>query len=380
MIALVLVSFRVASATPAAEKLFDDGRAALALEHYDEACDLFRRSQELEPRVGTLLNLGDCETHRNHLASAWGAFVEARTLAITLKDSKRQATADRLAAALAPRLPYLRLAVKRVEGLVISRDGVVVPAAEWDREVPLDPKHYKLAATAPGHVAWSQEIDLAEKQHLTIDVPELAAVAVVDKPVDKPADKPNDQPPPRVMIDPVKVTTTTTEQPFAYHIGLGPFLSLSNGADAGFGVHVVANAAPLSFGWIRAVPFFRRWTGRFEPPFDGRTYDTYSFGATVEFAAPVNRNIFIAAGAGLGIEYQADSDHPAPMYSRDVFYVPAIRVSPTLHYDRFDVSLSYQLEFGPATPGRNDSNTDTSGQRYLQFSHRFEAAVDFFVW
>ncbi|MEO8553229.1 MAG: hypothetical protein ABI678_24820, partial [Kofleriaceae bacterium] len=191
-IVLALVA-RTASANPAAEKLFEDGRAALKLGHLDEACDAFRRSQELEPRVGTLVNLGDCEELRKRVASAWEAFVEARALAATQHD-KREASAAKHVAALAPRLPYLLLTVKPVDGLQITRDGVAVPAAEWDHEVPLDPKHYKLEATAPGHVAWTKEIEVVEGKHLAVEVPELAAVAVavVVTPVDKPIDKPVD--------------------------------------------------------------------------------------------------------------------------------------------------------------------------------------------
>src|SRR4051812_39057002 len=79
-IALVLAA-SVARADPAAAKLFDDGRAALEANQLDVACDAFRRSEALEPRSGTALNLGNCEERRKHIAAAWEAFVEAKGLA-----------------------------------------------------------------------------------------------------------------------------------------------------------------------------------------------------------------------------------------------------------------------------------------------------------
>ena len=372
-IALVLLA-RTAAANPAAEKLFEDGRAALAQGHLDEACDAFRRSQELEPRVGTLLNLGDCEEKRKRIASAWEAFVEAKALAASQKD-KRGATADKHAAALVARLPYLVLEVKRVDGLQITRDGVAVPAAEWDHEVPLDPKHYKLEASAPGRTTWTKELDLAEGQHLKIEVPELAAapvtdkppdhVAEVDKPIDKPVDKPTDghggeTPPPKPAL------------PFTYRLGVGAFLGLTDRSELLYGVRVVANAAPLGPGWIRAVPVFRRWSGNFPAPSQYRTFDTNSFGGTIEYAVPVNDWIVVAAGVGLGVELQHDVNG-----NKGTFYIPAVRVSPTLHYERFDISISYELGHGPAFMV---AGMDQDYDRSVEWSHRFEAALDFFVW
>ncbi len=368
---LVLVA-RAASATPAAEKLFEDGRAALKLGHLDEACDAFRRSTELEPRVGTLLNLGECEERRGRVASAWEVFVEAKTLAAIQKD-QRQASAEKRVAALATRLPYLVLAVKRGAGVQVTRDGAPVPAAEWDHEVPLDPKHYKLEASAAGHRAWTTEIDLAEGQHLAVEIPELVAEAsepasAVGQPATQVADRvvaPRAEPPGSVT------TTLPATPPFGYRLGVGAVMGVTDRSELLIGLRVVANAAPLGPGWIRAVPVFRRWSGQF-PNDVYRTFTTNELGATIEYALPINRWILVAAGAGLGIELQSDVNR-----NNATFYVPAARVSPTLHYPRFDISVSYELAHGPSptTPGMY-----TELDRPAAFTHRFEVGLDFFVW
>ena len=133
----------------------------------DKACDAFRASEELEPRVGTLLNLGDCEEQRKRVASAWNVFIDAKDLAAKVHD-ERGAKAAARAKALEPRLPYVTLAVQRVPGLVVQRDGADVALAEWDHEIPIDPRAYELAATAPGYKPWSTRIDVVEGQHLHV--------------------------------------------------------------------------------------------------------------------------------------------------------------------------------------------------------------------
>ena len=358
-----LLFTRVAWANPAAEKLFEDGRAALALNHLDEACDALRRSQDLEPRVGTLLNLGDCEEKRLRLASAWEAFVEARTLAAAQHD-QRGSLADQRVRALAPRLPYLLLAVKRVDGLVITRDGGAVPVAEWDHELPLDPRTYNLEARAPGRLAWSSGLDLGEGQHLRIEVPELEV---------EPAPRPIkiavvDPLPERPRLDRVAPLPTRVI-PYAYHLGAGGFVGLDAQTDPITGVRLVANAAPLGPGWLRAVPVFRHWRGDY-PEDRYRTFITNSFGATIEYALLVNESIFVAGGVGLEVELQRDS------YTNDnTFYLPVLRLSPTLRSGRINIAISYELGLGPAP-----SAASASSNRSTEYVHRIEAGVDVFAW
>src|SRR5436190_17417985 len=137
-------------ASPAAEKLFEDGRRAFKEGKLDEACEAFRRSQELEARVGTLLNLGDCEEKRGKTATAWVAFVDATSLA-KRKNDPRAAEAEKRAQALADKLPHLRMIViDPTPGLVVKRHDQEVAPAELKVEVPIDPVTYKFDAWAAG--------------------------------------------------------------------------------------------------------------------------------------------------------------------------------------------------------------------------------------
>ena len=83
LVGLVVVCMStVAVASPAAEKLFRDGKQFMQEGKLAEACEAFRKSQELESRSGTLLNLGDCEEKRGRIATAWELFVQSRALAM----------------------------------------------------------------------------------------------------------------------------------------------------------------------------------------------------------------------------------------------------------------------------------------------------------
>ena len=320
---VVVAVSAVAHANPAAEKVFQDGKALLAEGKTDEACDAFRRSQELEARVGTLLNLADCEERRGRIATAWVAFVDARALAMRLNDA-RATLADQRAAALAPKLSYLTMKVAtagRPEGLVVRRNGASVPTAELDLEVPLDPGRYEIEASAPGLVAWKQSIELALGQRATIEIPAL----VVDPAA--PAPKP----------------AVTAELPRArissHRIGLGAAIGMSTDSDLIFGVRVPLHLAAVGTGTIRAVPtlFYSHIEDDTDVYHDEKQY---AVGLAVEYVAPLAPRVILAAGLGIGIDFVRDS------YQEELVKNGwgAARLSPTLRLGRWlDIGLHLQV-------------------------------------
>src|SRR5580692_4091789 len=64
-----------------AESLFRDGKKLLERKRYDEACPKFAESARLDPSSGVELALGLCYEGQGKTASAWGAFVNAASLA-----------------------------------------------------------------------------------------------------------------------------------------------------------------------------------------------------------------------------------------------------------------------------------------------------------
>ena len=359
LIALLLAA-RTAFANPAAEKLFQDGRTALQNNQIDAACDAFRGSEELEPRIGTLLNLGDCEERRKHVASAWNAFIDAKGLADKDHDTARGTEAARRAKVLEARLPYLTLGVARVPGLVIQRNAVDVPSAEWDHDVPLDPGSYEVTAKAPNFAPWSTTIVVIEAQHLRVDVPALVAVPVahVDPPpplVDKPVEK--------IVVVPAPTPVLNK------HVGVGLFTGLTSDTDWINGVRVILNVAPLGSGVVRLVPQLAYASADNVNGETGHTQTTYALGATLEYAYPVTDKLVAAGGLGAGLDFFKDTNADN-MYDRNPW--ECLRLSPTLRLDWLDVALHYQLV--------RASGTDGTGQPINRFVNLFEVGLDFFVW
>jgi hypothetical protein len=91
-----------------AEELFRDGRTLISQHRYREACDKLAASQRVDPAVGTLLSLGECNAGQGKTASAWLAYRRAAALASERNDARRL-IADERSNALEPQLSRLYL-------------------------------------------------------------------------------------------------------------------------------------------------------------------------------------------------------------------------------------------------------------------------------
>jgi len=164
-----------------AEALFDQGRKLAAAGKYSEACPKFEASQQLDPGLGTLLNLADCYEKVGKTASAWAEYKEAIPLARASGSKVRLDLATERAAALESRLSMLTIVamggVEEATGLEIRRDGVAVQTAELGSAIPLDPGPHTVEAAAPGKQKWSSTVNLREGSKLDVEVPALSALA-----------------------------------------------------------------------------------------------------------------------------------------------------------------------------------------------------------
>lgn len=331
-----------AYASPAAEKLFRDGKALLSAGKLDEACDAFQRSQALEPKVGTLLNWADCEERRGRTATAWATFVEASALAKREHDD-RAAEADRRAAALAPKLPYLTVKPSGgtvSAGLVVRRNGIEVPPAELGHEVPLDPGAYQLEASAPGYQSWNKAIELTVGARVVVEIPTLPVQAAATH--DAVAAPPVDQPIASAPAGGVK-------RRFAVGAAVGG--STDGNVIGGLrGVLTLAAAGP---GTVRLVPsiFYTRWT---DPNDQYQHYDLVAVGLAGELVLPLGGQLGIASGLGVGVDLIKDAyNNPLATHA----WVAA-RVSPTYRVGPVDVGLHLQLVVGTSVIGLGELGVD----------------------
>lgn len=149
----------------AAEALFQQGTALMDEKRYAEACDKFAGSQDLDPALGTMLYLADCYEQAGRTASAWALFREAAESSKHAGQTDRERIASERASSLEQRLSKLELKVapaRRVPGLELRLNDVVVPSASWNAPLPVDPGPLRIEARAPGKKPWRTQIKVAE--------------------------------------------------------------------------------------------------------------------------------------------------------------------------------------------------------------------------
>jgi hypothetical protein len=157
-----------------AEALFNQGNALVSAGRYAEACPKLAESERLEPALGTRFNLADCYEHLGRTATAYTLFIDVARAAHAAGKFERERLAKERVAALAPRVPMLRLEVKAAApDLEIRIDEALIPPAAWRTERALDPGPHKITATAPTRTPWQWAGSAPEGRMTVVTVPEL---------------------------------------------------------------------------------------------------------------------------------------------------------------------------------------------------------------
>jgi hypothetical protein len=150
-----------------AKQLMKDGQTA-------DACAAFAKSQDLDPQLGTRYNLGLCYEQLGKTASAWLIY---RDLAQLDTNAKRKKDSKKRAASLEPRL--CKLLIQASGGVRVMRDGVDASSL-IGVEDPVDPGRYHVSAEADGFEGWATDVDATEGATVTVEVPALTPIAVVE--------------------------------------------------------------------------------------------------------------------------------------------------------------------------------------------------------
>jgi tetratricopeptide (TPR) repeat protein len=178
-----------AQGTPDATRLFEEGRALADQGKYEEACERYTRSYELERGAGTMLNLGDCAEREGKLRRAWQMYDAAALEYDRTGKTGGAKFARERARALAPRLGtvVVRLAEPRADGLTVRIGGrVVPPAAEIVERV--DAGAVVIEVGADGREPFSTTTSAAAGAEAIVEVPALRAMdtGVVVAPPERP--------------------------------------------------------------------------------------------------------------------------------------------------------------------------------------------------
>ena len=177
-IATVLAVTRIAVAAPAeateASAIFERGRELAKVGRFAEACQLFARSYDLDPALGTAVNLADCLERQGQLRRAWELFdVVARN---SQNVQSRARLARQRADALAVRLATVVVTMRdpRPAGLAVRIGDREVPPAAEIRDM-IEPRDVEVVATAPGRPTFRTVLHAVAGATVSVDIPAFAA-------------------------------------------------------------------------------------------------------------------------------------------------------------------------------------------------------------
>jgi hypothetical protein len=230
-------SFAQVTNPAAATSLFEEGRVAANKGDLVTACAKFAESERLDPKVGTLLNLAQCEEKLGRLLSARQHWLEAIALATTAKDD-RLAVAQQRLAALQPLIPRITVKVSgTASAVVVQRDGELFPADLIGLPQLIDPGDHRFEISAEGRGTTTTKVTIAQGDRLEVVL--TVAPAKADAPTAPP-----------VIAGPVVPASTPPSTPprdagglpsqkvFALAIGAAGVVAV--GVGVGFGLHALS--------------------------------------------------------------------------------------------------------------------------------------------
>jgi hypothetical protein len=145
-----------------ADVLFNDARAAMAAKKFDVACAKFRESNRLDPAVGTLFNLANCEAQRGQLVTAWTLY--RQVLEKLPPGDSRAPIAKTQVQSLDARIPRLKIRARgeMPAATVVTVAGLALSPASLDSSLLLNPGRYAISVASPGRSTQEFSVALAE--------------------------------------------------------------------------------------------------------------------------------------------------------------------------------------------------------------------------
>jgi len=134
----------------------------MAAKKFDLACAKFRESNRLDPAVGTLFNLANCEAQRGQLVTAWTLY--RQVLEKLPPDDSRGAVAKAQVQSLDARVPRLTIRARgeMPAGTLVTIAGLALSPASLNAPLPLNPGRYAISVASPGRLTQEFSVALAE--------------------------------------------------------------------------------------------------------------------------------------------------------------------------------------------------------------------------
>ncbi len=175
-----------------AETLFDQGIKEMAAGRYDTACPPIEQSYRIDPRLGALFALAECESRRGRIVTAVRRYDEYLAGYAKLPRDKKAKQGDRAQIArrqidvLRPDLPQLTLVLPREapKDTVVRCDGAPVDDDTLGAPIPLDPGEHVITTTVSGGALSEVRLKLARGQRMRLVLTLMAAPATATKSAD----------------------------------------------------------------------------------------------------------------------------------------------------------------------------------------------------
>ena len=189
----------VAHAESKADKAFAKGKKLLAAKKYQEACQAFEESDQLETGIGTKLNVARCYEEWGKLATALRWYQDAEVMAKDKSDA-RVTKIKELEENIDADVP--RLTIKAGEGVdtsVLTLDGAPTKVNE---ALTVDPGPHELLWTNPDGKKKSKVVPLEKggSSEVKVDLPKGSGKHKKGWGKAKPSDKPK-QPRPEEIVE-----------------------------------------------------------------------------------------------------------------------------------------------------------------------------------
>lgn len=182
----------------AAKALFQQGLNDMEANRYEAACPAIEASFKMDPRLGTLFTLAECESFRGRIATAVARYDEYLSLFVRLppdqqaNQGERPKIAEGKRTALRSKVPYLTLSLPpgTTPGTMVKRDGVTVSEAALNVSLPIDPGEHEIITESPTRGIAKQriKIDIGEKKTVLVslprELPEKSASSAAPVPVE----------------------------------------------------------------------------------------------------------------------------------------------------------------------------------------------------
>lgn len=229
----------------AAEAVFREGRDLMDKGSFADACPKFEKSLALYQSASAAMNLARCYGKTNRLAAALTTLERAVELNRKTEDTGRRLELDKLAEQskkeIEPRVPRVRVVVvPEVQGTVVQRNGVELPAPMLGRPIPVDPGSTVIRVMAPGYREVVKTSLIQEGESTLIEV---RLVREADGPESGLVSKGGASVP--VTAAPSADTSTkATRSRWPWVVGAGGFIAL--GVGAGFAIDYGAARGKLA--------------------------------------------------------------------------------------------------------------------------------------